>query len=366
MVSDSRSEEPDAGKPVPDLDHPVFDEAFIAGGVKESSLRRLTAPPPVAPPLPATPRRRRREPTALRQPAGPRDWSPDPGPAPRFRGRRRWGWGLLLSLALGVALLVSIIRGGSSRAPVVIGGVQPHFTPAHSPIGAPSNDATGTTTNGPAISGLSTGTRLGTCFNLAGNEVRATTCTTAHRYELVAFEAASGDDAHYPSDAYFNGPVQARCTADLVSYSGQPASRWPGSLEASSFDPRPGGWRTGDRVVYCVAKWVPSVGRSAAHLPPAPPPSVSGTLLAVGRGGSSCLAVRTTSGTVILVLAAKSGYFAVTGTPGQAGIVKGEPPQGTVLKPVGSRVTLDGTVVPITAGTMTCGLTRAIGFTSVR
>jgi hypothetical protein len=356
-VSDDLGDEPDAGRPAPDLDHPVFDEAFIAGGIKESTLRRLTAPPP----KPTAPTRQRSTPDPFNQPAGPRDWAPTPTPRPR---RRRWPWALIMSLGVGVALLVSVIRGGGGAAPLVVRGGQPNFTPAHSPIAAPSNDATGTTTNGPPVTGLNTATHLGTCFNLSGYDVRVTACTVPHRYQLVAFEAASGDNAHYPSDAYFNGPVRARCASDLVSYTGQPASRWPQTLEASSFDPRPDGWRVGDRVVYCVAEWVPPGRESVAHIAPALPPSVAGILVSVAGPGLPCLALRTPAGSTVLVLSEQSGYFATAGTLGQAGISKGEPPHGIVIKPVGSHVTLAGVVVAVKAQLGTCGLTRAVAFTS--
>ena len=270
-MTDGGAGNSDSVDPAAEPDHPVFDEAFIAGGVKESSLRRLNAPPPrrsSQPSQPSQPReskaRRLDSATerALNPQPGPRDWSPTPTRRPRRP--LRWRWVLLVTVSVAATLVTVFVHGGDgSGAPLLIG--QPKFTPAHSPITAPSNDPKNTSTSGPAVSGLTSAMPVGTCFNLTGNDVHSTACTTSHEYQLVAIEAASGVDSHYPSETYWQGSVFARCSADLVAYTGKPTSRWPRTLEASEFKPRPDGWSRGDRVIYCVAEWSPPSRTSAAH-----------------------------------------------------------------------------------------------------
>jgi len=121
-----------------------------------------------------------------------------------------------------------------------------------------------------AVVGLNPALKTGRCFDLSNPDATGTVefrpCSDAHGYELIAVETAAGDNGQYPAESYWQGPVEARCTADLVAYSGQPTTKWPPNLSATLFKPRPNGWANGDRVVYCAAKWEPPRTGSARNM----------------------------------------------------------------------------------------------------
>jgi len=248
-MSDDPGSEPDDAD---EFSRVVFDEAFIRGGVRESSLRRLNVPVPRA------------------APGGPRDWTAGTksgGQRPRTR------WKVMLTaaaLSAAAVLIVANHHGGGSKA-----GILPFPGPSGDPISAsglqssPSPDSTE-----PEVNGLTPATRTGTCFDthsVSSTQLQVTilSCSTKHTYELVAIERASGDDSQYPDGSYWNGPVAQRCDDDLTRYVGRPAAQWPAGLDSSEFVPVTRGWASGDRTIYCLAYSTPGATRSARNAPPA-------------------------------------------------------------------------------------------------
>lgn len=344
-----------------------FDDEFVARGVPEASLRRTTQPPPAHEP----PR------NSLGNLPGPRDWAPAPTPQqPGHRPRRRSRIAVGAVAVAAVAALVWAVASDdhAPRPPIAAQTTTP--------------GTASTTHAAPAVltASLPAGTCLrGTAPANATVDVHIVPCRANHDYELVAVERASGRESTYPADNYWDGPVAARCFADVRRYAGQPRSRWPDYLTSTQFVPRPSGWAAGDRVVYCLAAIAPAHAGSVRHLhvssahaiPTDTTPSrttataqtLTGRLTVVTHGADVCLGLRSGGETRVVVstVAGLSWRAAVDGAghPDRAGsgIATGSQPLPATLRwRAGDRVTLRGEELPDPQ--LNCGAT-VFGFEQV-
>lgn len=198
----------------------VFDEKFIAGGVREESLRRYQVKPGRGP-----------------VPAGPRDWSPKPQRRRRRRPRSVWTLAVIV-LLLGLGSVVAFYHPNGHPAPI------------------PPQSGRAGASGPPEVRGLTPDTAPGTCFDEPPGTVITVVlrpCTQVHGYEEIAVEEATGPDDRLPDPGYWDGPVARRCFEHLEQYVGQPRAHWPRGLDSALLHPTLDGWLGGDRTVHCLA-----------------------------------------------------------------------------------------------------------------